>query len=1130
MTKAQNLVIYSPIKRNKPQLATKSLIINRQGKRDKIHHFKNGYLGYISVQQFQSFNDFSKLLTRLESNPYAFIVRGSLRDGVDLSKTYPRRKVLEKYEAKGQGHTVAFKEADEGWLGFDVDKMPLSQLGITQPINELDISATIRLLLDTYAPELANVSCHYQLSSSCGWTDSTSLSCHLFFILKNPLSNPKAKDFAKAVNARAGFELFDTALYQAVQPHFTAAPIIVAPAIDPIAGKRSGQLRYADDYLDLDVDKLLLDSPKNPTPSQTKPRKAKKKQSPATPKSTKTKPLYKPIIHNISTLDGWLQHLETIENLHNEVRSFSNWVYARYFWGLTPADEKKVFAALKKSPRLKNDPARLNQFINDGEYKDLMDSARDRQLQKRISRYRDGLLKPDLVKNLEWVSDGFDFEKEIKPLMGNKKILLLDAPMGGGKTTWAINNFFGKTKDYNNRHDTSVVITLLRFLSKQWAKVAGIDDYELVKKLSIKDKQRDGVYNLSVCLNSIINEGISDFLPENPIVIIDEIDATLRAIFGGTITGDDSKLVLDQIGKLFDDAKLIVLMQHNITDLTLKFLEYFGFNRDDIFIVKNTYQRYEGLPCYYHQSEAGVIEELHKAIGAGEQCMVACNSKAQAEKVLAGLKKAFPKLPGLGITSDNSKKKDQAAFLESPTKESAKFFFVVYSPSMSTGVSIENEQFTRTFGFFNSLAGNAPSDCVQMMMRSRAPERMDYYVDAMLGQKYDKKYFCGLALANFDWIHHQDLYDENFKLSQFSPETTALLQLEAAKLEKEYQEKADFAGNLYADFKDGMGMNVQLIATGDAHFEKGKAIKKESKEQVAVAKKAMLLQAQKITPSQFELLDKQDDQATLPARRRFNFENVMKIQIEDYPKFEGTDDEKIVDEFSKYEKANPEIAQALSDYKNGSIKKKHLFISEAATPAPEAKRYARHIADDTPEPKLKMATYKSFWIRWHLFQLLLPLVGLKAVNWQLQPIDGFEFVYADILKNKELMDFCTKHALALQGCGLTKFRGKRPTADTIGKWLGDMGLSPKAMKKGAKGKQVRVLTWDHLNTPTTRLLSKYNAIQDKLSLIQATVIEQTIDNVDNASNEVAYDDDDNEFSYMNDPDYQIYTWGAKIPS
>lgn len=1123
---SSNLVIYSPIKRNKPQLATKSLIVNDKGKRDKISHFKNGYLGYISVQQFKTFDDFSKLLTALESNPHAFILRGSVREGVDLAKPYPRRKVLEKYEAKGQASSVAFFEANESWIGFDIDKMPLSKLGITSPITELDISASIQLLIDTYAPELTKVSCHYQLSSSCGWMDSNSLSCHLFFILKNPLSNHQAKQFAQAVNARAGFQLFDTALYQAVQPHFTAAPIIVAPAIDPIAGKRSGVIHHSNEYLSFDIDKLLLPQ-KTASKAKPKPRKSKIFVEPK-PKSPRTQPLYKPTIRNISTIDGWIKHFETIENLHNEFRTFSNWIYAGKFWGLTKADEKKVFNALRESPRIKKEPTRLALFISSGEYKNLMISARDRQLCKRIEQYRSGFLQPDLTESKQWVN--FDWDKDILPLMKGKKFLLLDAPMATGKTTWAIKNFFGEAKNYDSSNDTSVVITMLRFLAKQWAKNGRLDDYELIKKLSVKEKQNEGVFNLSVCLNSIINKGISDFLPSNPILFFDECDAMFRALFSGTIDKNDRPLIFDQLKKLIDDSKFVVLMQHNITPLTLKFLEYFGYSKNDCVVIKNTYQRYAELPVHFHQSDKGLIEKLHQAIDKNERVMVATNSKEQADKIMSGIKEAFPKLRGdlsLSLTSDNSKKKKQMDFLIDPNIESEKYFVVVFSPVMSTGISIENEKFTRTFGFFNSMAGNAPSDCAQMLFRNRAVKQIDYYVDPRQGSlPTDPKAYIAQALAAFDWANHLefieiiDLETGNFKINS---KGINLLRLHAETVARQAQEKRDFIGNLYAELSEGMGCNVQLIETNTQTFEYGACVKKQSAETVKVERKATILQSEKITRSQFEIFDDENDQTTLPLRRRFGFEDVMKVEIENCPAFKPVDhdDSSIVDQFADYEKANPDIAQSLNDYQNGRIKKKHLFISEAATPAAQAKLYAKHIADNTPEPELKMATYKAFWIRWHLFQLLLPLVGLKAVGWQLQPTAGFEFVYADILANKSLMTFCSKHALALQSCGVTRFRGKNPTADTIGKWLGDMGLSPKLQHKGDKGQQVRVLLWgNRLDTPTTRLLYKYNSIKDALLLIGATVSDDQVEQIDKASNESETDD----FNYLNDPNYKIYTW------
>jgi hypothetical protein len=122
--------------------------------------------------------------------------------------------------------------------------------------------------------------------------------------------------------------------------------------------------------------------------------------------------------------------------------------------------------------------------------------------------------------------------------------------------------------------------------------------------------------------------------------------------------------------------------------------------------------------------------------------------------------------------------------------------------------------------------------------------------------------------------------------------------------------------------------------------------------------------------------------------------------------------------------------------------------------------------------------------------LLLPLVGLRVNNWRLEAIEGFEFTYAQVLANQQFMAFCTKHAQALQASGLTRFAGKKPTAKTIGYWLGQLGLSPLSSQKRIDGKHIRVLTWEgKLNVPTTRLLSKYNAIRDRLAQLESIIVE-----------------------------------------
>jgi hypothetical protein len=384
------------------------------------------------------------------------------------------------------------------------------------------------------------------------------------------------------------------------------------------------------------------------------------------------------------------------------------------------------------------------------------------------------------------------------------------------------------------------------------------------------------------------------------------------------------------------------------------------------------------------------------------------------------------------------------------------------------------------------------------------------------------------ALNNWDFCQQAgdsiQIVDGKCQIS-LTPERTKMLELHAEVLAKKALEGSDFCGNLYAELKEGMGCNVQLVPSGDEKFEKGKAISGEACEIVKVRHKVEKLQAAKVTNSQYRSMVDKNEQVTLPQRRRFEFEDVMRVDIDHHPAFNPVNEDSIVEEFAEYEHANPALAQALDDYDEGRIKKKHLFLSEACTPAPEAKRYAKFLADKQDEVELKGDVFASFWLRWHLFQLLLPLVGLRSNNWRLEAIEGFEFTYAQVLANQQFMAFCTKHAQALQASGLARFAGKRPSAKTIGYWLGQLGLSPLAIQKRIDGKRIKVFTWDNrLNVPTTRLLSKYNVIKERLTQFESIVVETNATAKSSESDFINEGYEGEDFSYMNDDFYQIHRW------
>jgi hypothetical protein len=120
---------------------------------------------------------------------------------------------------------------------------------------------------------------------------------------------------------------------------------------------------------------------------------------------------------------------------------------------------------------------------------------------------------------------------------------------------------------------------------------------------------------------------------------------------------------------------------------------------------------------------------------------------------------------------------------------------------MSVGVSVENESFTRTFGFFSWDFCQQAGDSIQIV---------------------DGK--CQISLT---------------------PERTKMLELHAEVLAKKALEGSDFCGNLYAELKEGMGCNVQRVPSGDKKFEKGKALSGEACEIVKVQHKVEKLQAAK---------------------------------------------------------------------------------------------------------------------------------------------------------------------------------------------------------------------------------------------------------------------------------------------
>jgi hypothetical protein len=158
--------------------------------------------------------ELSVVLTTLESLSNALVIRGTAHHDLDVTKPHQRTKY--------QPPNYATPHQGRYYFQLDVDKL---QLPSGKKLTRRTVENVLKYVVGKLPTELQEVSYHWQLSSSAGINDSTKVSVHLWFWLTHPVPDGDLKRWGKHVNAQKGFKLIDTALFNDVQAHYTAAPI-----------------------------------------------------------------------------------------------------------------------------------------------------------------------------------------------------------------------------------------------------------------------------------------------------------------------------------------------------------------------------------------------------------------------------------------------------------------------------------------------------------------------------------------------------------------------------------------------------------------------------------------------------------------------------------------------------------------------------------------------------------------------------------------------------------------------------------------------------------------------------------------------------------------------------------------
>jgi hypothetical protein len=180
-------------------------------------------------------------LTRLAHDPTRFVIRGEPTDFSDLSR--PRRRTSTPPDPQ-------FRDVPSQLLWLDIDG------AADIPWHPSDLPAAADRVRTALGPAFAHAACHLQLSASA--RPDSPLRAHIAFWLDTPLDCPALRQWAK----RSPIPV-DPHIFTPVQPHYTANPLFIRGAHDPIHPYPRHTFVAGDPVvlLELPIEDLLLDAP-----------------------------------------------------------------------------------------------------------------------------------------------------------------------------------------------------------------------------------------------------------------------------------------------------------------------------------------------------------------------------------------------------------------------------------------------------------------------------------------------------------------------------------------------------------------------------------------------------------------------------------------------------------------------------------------------------------------------------------------------------------------------------------------------------------------------------------------------------------------------------------------------------
>lgn len=519
------------------------------------------------------------------------------------------------------------------------------------------------------------------------------------------------------------------------------------------------------------------------------------------------------------------------------------------------------------------------------------------------SRITNSELRPDHIEYHKFNKSVIDDEvmNFINSLDG---IVVLRFPMGSRKTQgvikpvmWQYDHTFstchrisltGSSVDALNRKPEKDDVSPYAAMLREQMSGNMVVDY---REPNIKDMM-PMVHKLASCINSILKPEFQPLLNNLDAFCVDEAAQTLRHVTAGGAIKYPVAVFNRWLEVMASTRETVILADADANDLLVEFCEL-GLKQRNAHL--QTLYGQEAKPQKIHVidghtdcSDTSILYtdadtaflKVIEDVGAGNRVLVANDSANDGEKLYTQLQQKYPDKKGLFIALDTKESKAVDEFTDDPNGQSLQYDYVIYSPSISSGVSIENGHFNRHYGIFCGTV--APSDAIQMIRRDRKAREFVLGITTMHSNREESAMamWLGMILANDNQLE-VDLNRETGKIEL----KTNNLDFDRIRLDliaQENRARNGFAKNLicslYAD-----GYRISKLDTSELDKEKGKSEKEAARDLLKAID--MERHLQNSTPSEQErddLVAKSNLSRVDKARlNRWDIENLLQMPVDE---------------------------------------------------------------------------------------------------------------------------------------------------------------------------------------------------------------------------------------------------------